>query len=209
MNAYQKAADCYYAEDSAVNAGSMRIKVAQLAAESKDYARAIEIFEAVSKSILDANKNVWSVKDYLFKALLCQLALSAKAQDMTPAEDALERYREMYPQIDGTREHKLIEVSKNTRNTPTHCTESMDTHACVFLVVTLALCQESLAAFKEDDGEAFQAAVRKYDEVVRLVSAHSQSPLPRSYFASHLLFACGYLAGLVCVARRTISRLRF
>lgn len=107
--AYEKAATCYEAEDSKANAGAMKIKVAQLAAEAEDYKKAIEIYEQVAKQALDTNVGRWSVTSYLFKALLCQFAISAEKHDLIKLENKLEKYKDMHPQLDGTRECKLIE----------------------------------------------------------------------------------------------------
>jgi alpha-soluble NSF attachment protein len=51
----------------------------------------------------------WSVKDYLFKAGLCHLVLGAKANDVSGVEKALDKYKDMHPAFDGTREAKLLE----------------------------------------------------------------------------------------------------
>jgi alpha-soluble NSF attachment protein len=107
--AYEKAATCYEAEDSKANASACKIKVAQLAAELEDYKKSIEIYEQVSRQALDTNVGRWSVTKYLFAALLCQFALSAKKGDLSRLENKLEKYRDMHPQLDGTREARLIE----------------------------------------------------------------------------------------------------
>lgn len=109
LHAYNKAADCFDAEDSVMNASACRLKVAQLSAEHKDYQPAIDIFERVARESLQAEKGIWSVTGYLFKALLCQFALSAASGDVSTVESTLERYKEMHPQLDNSRECKLIE----------------------------------------------------------------------------------------------------
>ena len=135
--AFQKAADCFEAEDKA-NASGCHIKVAELSADQEDYKKAIEIYEKVSNNSLDNKGMAWSVKDYLFKALLCQFILAAKTpkQDMAIMESTIEKYREMLPQFDGTRELKLI--------------------------------QDAVNAFKADNVEEFTDHIFKYDEIYKL-----------------------------------------
>ena len=100
----------YESEDSAANATSCWVKVAALSAELEDYKKAIEIYERISNKALEGSSaGRWGVKDYLFKSLLCQLVLAAKKNDMEPVEKAVEKYKDMLPQLDGTREVKLIE----------------------------------------------------------------------------------------------------
>ena len=110
MTCYQKAADCYTAEDSQSNASACNVKVAGLAAELEDYKKDIEIYEAVSAKALEGSSAArWGVKDYLFKSLLCQFALAAKSFELSSLEEATDRYQNMLPQLVGTRELKLIE----------------------------------------------------------------------------------------------------
>jgi hypothetical protein len=68
----------YDTDNASANANGMHVKVAALAAENEDYKRAIEIYEKVSKNSLDNSSLRWSVKDYLFRALLCQFVLAAR-----------------------------------------------------------------------------------------------------------------------------------
>ena len=100
----------YDAEDSTANSTSCWVKVAALSAELEDYKKAIEIYERISNKALEGSSaGRWGVKDYLFKALLCHLVLAAKKNDMAPVEAAVDKYKDMLPQLDGTREVKLIE----------------------------------------------------------------------------------------------------
>ncbi len=104
---YEKAADCFQAEDSRVNAASCMIKVADLALEQEKFARAIEIYDKVSNDSLDNTAARWSIKDYLFKALICHLAIAAKSNDqsMEPVEEAINKYTEMLPSLEGNNQH--------------------------------------------------------------------------------------------------------
>lgn len=110
MASYQKAGDCYEADNNAAsNANGMFIKVADLAAEVEDYKKAIQIYEKVSKSSVESSALRWSVKDHLFKALLCHFAIHAPTHKLEPVSRKLEQYVDMCPNMDNTREKSLIE----------------------------------------------------------------------------------------------------
>jgi alpha-soluble NSF attachment protein len=51
------------------------LKVAQFAGTLEDYDRAIDLFERVASKSLDNNLTKWSVREYLFKAMICVLCL--------------------------------------------------------------------------------------------------------------------------------------
>jgi len=110
MNAYQQASDCYLAEDQEVHSRQMLLKVAHYAALLKDYARAVELFEQVSQGSLEKISK-WSCKEYLFNALICLLAMHAKANSINVVEDKLHEYNNMYPPLEGTREERFILAS--------------------------------------------------------------------------------------------------
>ena len=103
-------APSYEADNNAAsNANGMFIKVADLAAEVEDYKKAIQIYEKVSKSSVESSALRWSVKDHLFKALLCHFALAAPSHKLEPVSRKLEQYVDMCPNMDNTREKGLIE----------------------------------------------------------------------------------------------------
>lgn len=106
--AYQKAADCYLAEDSTTSANQMLTKVAHFAAKKEDYKRAIGLFEEIASSSLENNLLQWAAKDLFFKALLCHLAVGAKNNDYDDCDEAIEKYSVMYPAFEDTREHKFF-----------------------------------------------------------------------------------------------------
>lgn len=107
--AYQDSADCYFNEDSTTSGNQMLLKVAEMAASSADYSRAIQIYEKVANSSLDNNLLKWSVKDYYFKASLCNLAMGAKTGDMAKTTESLEKYMDLHPAFEDSRECKLIQ----------------------------------------------------------------------------------------------------
>lgn len=111
VKAYQQAADCFEAEGSETSGNQMLLKIAELSAAEKDFKRAIEIYEKVSESSIDNNLLKYSVKDYLFKATLCGMVMAAKTgdEDMKDMEDTIDRYKDLNPAYDGSRECKFLE----------------------------------------------------------------------------------------------------
>lgn len=72
---YEQAADFYSGEDSNSSASQCMLKVAAFSAQLGNFERAIEIYEQVATSSLESNLLKWSAKDYMQRALLCQLAI--------------------------------------------------------------------------------------------------------------------------------------
>ncbi|KAJ2230503.1 vesicular-fusion protein S17 [Coemansia sp. RSA 1722] len=105
MAAYDKAAEWYSDEDSPSLANKCLLKVAGFAAQLQNYERAIAIFESIAEASLDNQLTKWSVKDYFLKAALCRLAIP----DDIGAAEALERYRELDPGFDKSREYKFLD----------------------------------------------------------------------------------------------------
>ncbi|KAI0979336.1 hypothetical protein GJ496_010234 [Pomphorhynchus laevis] len=104
VDAYEKAGDLYLGEDATSSANKCQLKVAELSAISGDYKRAIQIFESVAIRSTQNNLLKYSVKDYLFKASICQLCI-----DNLNAQMAIERYvKEISAAFADTREYKLI-----------------------------------------------------------------------------------------------------
>jgi len=109
IQAYEKAAECFFSEDSHSSGNQMLLKIAHFAAEREDYKKAIDIFEKVSAASLDNKLLSYSVKDYLFEASLIQLVMGAKHGDSSNVIIAVEKYKDLHPAYDGSRECKFIE----------------------------------------------------------------------------------------------------
>ena len=105
---------CVFCFDS--NANAMWIKVAGLAAESGDYKTAIKIYEKVSKLSLENSALRWSVKGYLFKAILCHFVVASKTHSVDTVSTKLSQYVDMCPDMDNSREKGLIEDLVNDFN---------------------------------------------------------------------------------------------
>jgi len=104
MEAYQTAADYYAGEESHSSANQCLLKVATFATTTKDYKKAIEIYEQVAMSSLESTLLKWSVKDYLLRAGCCHLATG----ETGAATRALEKYSSMDVTFGGTREGQFL-----------------------------------------------------------------------------------------------------
>jgi len=103
---YEIAARYFDSENSSSTANGCRLKVAQFCAESQDYKKAIEIFESVAKASISNKLLQYSVKEYLFKAMLCQLCVG----DLVETKKAHQRYMGLDPSFGQSREGKLVGV---------------------------------------------------------------------------------------------------
>jgi len=109
--AYSKAAGMFYATDANSDGHGATLKVAEFAAMAGEYDKAIEKFDAVSVASLENRLLTYSVKDYMFRAMLCRLAkeASSSAPEFDSVSNAVEKYKEQHPAMDGARETKLVE----------------------------------------------------------------------------------------------------
>lgn len=85
-------------------ANTCLLKLAQIAATMENYPLAIERFEEIAKSSMNNTLTKYSVKDYLFKALLCHLC----SNDVSESKMTLEKYSLMDPSFTSTREFKFL-----------------------------------------------------------------------------------------------------
>lgn len=102
---YEQAADYFKGEESNSSANKCLLKVAHYAAQLENYEKAIQIYEQVASSSLDSSLLKYSAKEYFFRAALCHLCV-----DVLNAQQAMERYQEMYPAFQDSREYKLLKV---------------------------------------------------------------------------------------------------
>lgn len=103
---FKLAAEYYAQEEQTSTANTMFLKVAAISATLERYGEAIEIYERVSAASLDVALLKWSVKDYLFHSLLCHMA--NPASDIIAAKRAHEKYLDMDPTFQDTRECQLV-----------------------------------------------------------------------------------------------------
>lgn len=102
---YEQAADYFRGEESNSSANKCLLKVAQYAAQLENYEKAIQIYQEVASSALESSLLKYSAKEYLFRAALCHLCV-----DVLNAQHALERYIQMYPAFQDSREYKFIKT---------------------------------------------------------------------------------------------------
>ncbi|KAF6212322.1 hypothetical protein GE061_012844 [Apolygus lucorum] len=102
---YEQAADYFKGEESNSSANKCMLKVAQYAAQLENYDKAIQIYESVASTSLDSSLLKYSAKEYFFRAALCHLCV-----DVLNAQQAIERYNELYPAFQDSRECKLLKV---------------------------------------------------------------------------------------------------
>ncbi|KAJ3256908.1 hypothetical protein HK103_005026 [Boothiomyces macroporosus] len=117
MEAYELAAEWYQGEDSNAQANACLLKVAQFAASAADYEKAVDIFEKVASKSLDNNLTKWSVREYLFKAMICVLCLNAlvtacEESDAEAFSTALAEFDRM-TKLDEWKTSLLLIVKKN------------------------------------------------------------------------------------------------
>lgn len=102
---YEQAADYFRGEESNSSANKCLLKVAQYAAQLENYDQAIKIYQDVAGNSLESSLLKYSAKEYFFRAALCHLCV-----DVLNAQHAMERYAELYPAFQDSREFKLIKT---------------------------------------------------------------------------------------------------
>ncbi|XP_024360193.1 alpha-soluble NSF attachment protein 2 isoform X2 [Physcomitrium patens] len=105
MEYYDKAADLYSGENIESTSNQCKLKVAQYAAQTKQYERATQIYQTVAKNSMNNNLLKYSVKGYLLNAGLCQIC----GKDIVAVQNAIESYQELDPTFSGTRECKFLQ----------------------------------------------------------------------------------------------------
>jgi alpha-soluble NSF attachment protein len=91
-------------------ANKLYLKVADLSAhDENDFGKAIEIYEKVAAGSVSNNLMVWSVKEYLFKAGLCHLAMNAINEGKpSDSQAAFDRYANMGAKFKDTIEYEFL-----------------------------------------------------------------------------------------------------
>lgn len=100
---YEQAAQYYRGEESNSSANKCLLKVAMYSAQMGEYAKALEIYEQVGADAIESSLLKYSAKEYFFKATLCHMCI-----DNAEAQRAVEKYCDMYPAFQDTRECKLL-----------------------------------------------------------------------------------------------------
>ncbi|KAK3870563.1 hypothetical protein Pcinc_024218 [Petrolisthes cinctipes] len=105
---FEQASDYFRGEENNSSANKCQLKVAMFAAQMENYEKAIKIYEQVATSSLESSLLKYSAKEYMFRAALCHLCV-----DLTNARIAVEKYEEMYPGFQDSRECKLLKTLMN------------------------------------------------------------------------------------------------
>lgn len=100
---YEQAAQYYRGEESNSSANKCLLKVAMHSAQMEEYAKALEIYEQVAADAIESSLLKYSAKEYFFKATLCHMCI-----DTAEAQRAVDKYCDMYPAFQDTRECKLV-----------------------------------------------------------------------------------------------------
>eukprot|EP00475_Leptophrys_vorax_P044461 TRINITY_DN890_c0_g1_i1.p1 TRINITY_DN890_c0_g1~~TRINITY_DN890_c0_g1_i1.p1 ORF type:complete len:309 (-),score=80.01 TRINITY_DN890_c0_g1_i1:36-962(-) len=109
IEAFQKAADCFEAEELKASRIQALIQIANHSALLEDYKKAVESFELVAKISVESALLKWGCKEYYFKSMLCWLVMAAQNPKMLEsAEIALLEYKENDPSFDGSRDCKFV-----------------------------------------------------------------------------------------------------
>lgn len=101
---YENAASMFENDNKSGDARKMNLKVATMASEGGDYARACLIFERVGKQSMETRLGAHSAKGYFFQALLCFMA----SGDSVAASQKLEEYTGLDYTFPTSREHGLV-----------------------------------------------------------------------------------------------------
>ncbi|XP_045134868.1 alpha-soluble NSF attachment protein-like isoform X2 [Portunus trituberculatus] len=102
---FEQASDYFRGEENNSSSNKCLLKVAMYAAQMENYEKAIQIYEQVATSSLESSLLKYSAKEYMFRATLCHLVV-----DVTNAKIAVEKYEEMYPAFQDSRECKLLKA---------------------------------------------------------------------------------------------------
>jgi len=102
--AYELAAEWYQGEEAKSAANNCLLKVAQFAAQIEQYDKAIKIYEQIAIASIDVPLLRFSVKDYFFRAGLCNLCTG----DNIAANRALAKYNDLDPTFASTREAQFL-----------------------------------------------------------------------------------------------------
>ena len=72
-------------------------------AQMEDYAKALEIYEQVTADAIKSSLLKYSAKEYFLKVALCHMCI-----DIVEAHRSVDKYCDMYPAFQDTREYKLL-----------------------------------------------------------------------------------------------------
>lgn len=104
IKSYEQAGDYFSTDHADALANKSYLKSADLNAQEGNYQKAIELYLNVIKVASNSALSKWSLKDYYFKLILCNLALG----DPIEAKKKSEEFEQGDSNWQQTREYKLI-----------------------------------------------------------------------------------------------------
>lgn len=112
VKAYKQASQFYKSSNQPKNANEQLIRMADISVQMKDpdYKNAIEIYEKVASDCADDRMQKYSVKTYLWKAVLCTLAMYSRTEDSKKVADALDKYIDLDLNFERSVEYKFAKA---------------------------------------------------------------------------------------------------
>eukprot|EP01080_Neovahlkampfia_damariscottae_P007197 gene7197-11513_t len=109
INCYQKAADFYEGENQMSSANTCLGRVANLSVSLGKYQEAIDTYEKCALMAVEDKLMTYGAKEYLFKSLLCHLAIVSDDFEIDRVKTKVEDYKELDVRFPDTRECQLVE----------------------------------------------------------------------------------------------------
>lgn len=103
-DSYEQAGDYFSTDHAEALASKAYLKSADLTASSKDYKKAIELYDPIILLLSNNALSRWGLKDLYLKVILCVLAM----EDAIEGLKRLEKYLVDDPAFEQTREYKLL-----------------------------------------------------------------------------------------------------
>lgn len=100
---YEKSADLFKTEENNAAANKCLLKVAQFAAQTEKYARAIEIYEQIGSASIENNLLKYGARDHFFRAGLCHLCI-----DCLNCQQAIAKYEGILASFTDSRESNFL-----------------------------------------------------------------------------------------------------
>jgi len=125
MSHYETAADYYKGEGSNSSGNKCLLKVALYSAQLEKYSKAISIYEEVAANSLENTLLKYSAREYLFRGALCHMCV-----DMLEAQRVIEKYTQMLPAFEDSREYTLLKaiLGANEQQNAEEFTEAVRTY---------------------------------------------------------------------------------
>ena len=108
LDSLEQAATCFESDNMDANAVQCYVKIAALAMERGEYAKAGDLYEKAAKVCVGKGINKGSIHEYYFSALICYMVVSANNYNTDLPRSKLADYVRENRKHEGTREFKMI-----------------------------------------------------------------------------------------------------